>query len=108
MPCRVCDVPALRRASAKQAVDSCKPEFMKSVYKAYARSRGALRRKIYTSSRQNIEHLIGHMRFELVWHDVTVLLNVEVDEFYNLACTASAIHCQRNPVQTANTSVYGV
>ena len=61
----------------------------------------------YTSSRRNIEHLIDHRRFELMRHDVTFPLYVEVDEIYNLACPASPIHYQRDPVQTTKTSVHG-
>jgi UDP-glucuronate decarboxylase len=61
----------------------------------------------YTSSRHNIEHLIGHKRFELMRHDVTFPLYVEVDQIYNLACPASPIHYQRDPVQTTKTSVHG-
>src|SRR5882762_9548247 len=61
----------------------------------------------YTSARHNIEHLLGHKRFELVRHDVTFPLYVEVDEIYNLACPASPIHYQRDPVQTTKTSVHG-
>jgi len=61
----------------------------------------------YTCSRNNIEHLIGHKRFELVRHDVTFPLYVEVDEIFNLACPASPIHYQRDPVQTTKTSVHG-
>jgi len=61
----------------------------------------------YTSSRHNIEHLIGHKRFELMRHDVTFPVYVEVDEIYNLACPASPIHYQRDPVQTTKTSVHG-
>ena len=61
----------------------------------------------YTSARHNIEHLIGHKRFELARHDVTFPLYVEVDEIYNLACPASPIHYQRDPVQTTKTSVHG-
>ena len=61
----------------------------------------------YTSSRRNIEHLIDHKRFELMRHDVTFPLYVEVDEIYNLACPASPIHYQRDPVQTTKTSVHG-
>jgi UDP-glucuronate decarboxylase len=61
----------------------------------------------YTSARHNIEHLLGHRRFELVRHDVTFPLYVEVDEIYNLACPASPIHYQRDPVQTTKTSVHG-
>jgi UDP-glucuronate decarboxylase len=61
----------------------------------------------FTGSRVNIEHLIGHKRFELMRHDVTFPLYVEVDEIYNLACPASPIHYQRDPVQTTKTSVHG-
>lgn len=61
----------------------------------------------FTSSRRNIEDLIGHKRFELMRHDVTFPLFVEVDEIYNLACPASPIHYQRDPVQTTKTSVHG-
>ncbi|HEY0283169.1 MAG TPA: UDP-glucuronic acid decarboxylase family protein [Rhizomicrobium sp.] len=61
----------------------------------------------YTSSRRNIEHLIDHKRFELMRHDVTFPLYVEVDKIYNLACPASPIHYQRDPVQTTKTSVHG-
>ncbi len=61
----------------------------------------------YTCSRSNVEHLIGHKRFELMRHDVTFPLYVEVDEIYNLACPASPVHYQRDPVQTTKTSVHG-
>jgi UDP-glucuronate decarboxylase len=61
----------------------------------------------YTSARRNIEHLLDHKHFELVRHDVTFPLYVEVDEIYNLACPASPIHYQRDPVQTTKTSVHG-
>ncbi|MGC9954222.1 MAG: UDP-glucuronic acid decarboxylase family protein [Rhizomicrobium sp.] len=61
----------------------------------------------YTSSRRNIEHLVDHKRFELMRHDVTFPLYVEVDEIYNMACPASPIHYQRDPVQTTKTSVHG-
>ena len=61
----------------------------------------------FTSGRQNIEHLIGHKRFELMRHDVTFPLYVEVDQIYNLACPASPIHYQHDPVQTRKTSVHG-
>ena len=55
----------------------------------------------------NIAHLLGNPRFELMRHDVTFPLYVEVDEIYNLACPASPIHYQRDPVQTTKTSVHG-
>jgi UDP-glucuronate decarboxylase len=61
----------------------------------------------FTSSRRNVEHLLGHKRFDLIRHDVTFPLYVEVDQIYNLACPASPIHYQRDPVQTTKTSVHG-
>lgn len=61
----------------------------------------------FTGSKQNIEHLLAHQRFELVRHDVTFPLYIEVDEIYNLACPASPIHYQHDPVQTTKTSVHG-
>jgi len=61
----------------------------------------------YTSSRRNIEALLDHKSFELIRHDVTFPLYVEVDEIYNLACPASPIHYQRDPVQTTKTSIHG-
>lgn len=61
----------------------------------------------YTSTRRNIIHLLEHPHFELLRHDVTFPLYVEVDEIYNLACPASPIHYQRDPVQTTKTSVHG-
>ncbi len=61
----------------------------------------------FTGTRGNIENLIGQQRFELIRHDVTFPLYVEVDEIYNLACPASPIHYQRDPVQTTKTSVHG-
>jgi UDP-glucuronate decarboxylase len=61
----------------------------------------------FTGSRRNIEHLRGNPRFELLRHDVTFPLSVEVDEIYNLACPASPIHYQFDPVQTTKTSVIG-
>ena len=61
----------------------------------------------FTGSKKNIEHLIGHPRFELLRHDVTFPLYVEVDQIYNLACPASPIHYQHDPVQTTKTSVHG-
>ena len=62
---------------------------------------------LFTGRRRNIEHLIGHKRFEFMRHDVTFPLYVEVDEIYNLACPASPIHYQHDPVQTTKTSVHG-
>lgn len=61
----------------------------------------------FTGSKKNIEHLITHPRFELIRHDVTFPLYVEVNEIYNLACPASPIHYQHDPVQTTKTSVHG-
>lgn len=61
----------------------------------------------YTGTRSNIEHLLGNKSFEFIRHDVTFPLYVEVDEIYNLACPASPIHYQRDPVQTTKTSVIG-
>src|SRR3974390_694051 len=61
----------------------------------------------YTGTRRNVEHLLGHKRFELLRHDVTFPLYVEADEIYNLACPASPIHYQRDPVQTTKTTVHG-
>jgi UDP-glucuronate decarboxylase len=61
----------------------------------------------FSSAKDNIAHLLDHPRFELVRHDVTFPLYVEVDEIYNLACPASPIHYQHDPVQTTKTSVHG-
>ncbi len=61
----------------------------------------------FTGSKRNVEHLIGHPRFDLVRHDVTFPLYIEVDQIYNLACPASPIHYQHDPVQTTKTSVHG-
>ena len=61
----------------------------------------------YTGDKGNVEHLMDNSRFELLRHDVTFPLYVEVDEIYNLACPASPIHYQRDPVQTTKTSVHG-
>ena len=61
----------------------------------------------FTGSKSNIAHLLDHPRFELMRHDVTFPLYVEVDEIYNLACPASPIHYQWDPVQTTKTSVHG-
>ncbi len=61
----------------------------------------------FTGAKRNVEHLIGHPRFELMRHDVTFPLYVEVDEIYNLACPASPVHYQHDPVQTTKTSVHG-
>jgi UDP-glucuronate decarboxylase len=61
----------------------------------------------FTGARRNIKHLIGQPQFELIRHDVTLPLYVEVDEIYNLACPASPVHYQHDPVQTTKTSVHG-
>ncbi|TAJ52968.1 MAG: SDR family oxidoreductase [Nevskiaceae bacterium] len=61
----------------------------------------------YTGSRANIETLLSNPRFELMRHDITMPLYVEVDQIYNLACPASPIHYQFDPVQTTKTSVHG-
>jgi len=61
----------------------------------------------YTGSRRNVAHLLGQANFELLRHDVTFPLFVEIDEIYNLACPASPIHYQFDPVQTTKTSVLG-
>jgi UDP-glucuronate decarboxylase len=61
----------------------------------------------YTGSKSNVAQLLGNARFELLRHDVTFPLYVEVDRIFNFACPASPIHYQRNPVQTTKTSVHG-
>ena len=61
----------------------------------------------FTGSKENIRHLIGNPHFELMRHDVTFPLYVEVGQIYNLACPASPIHYQFDPVQTTKTSVHG-
>jgi UDP-glucuronate decarboxylase len=61
----------------------------------------------FTGRKKNIEHLLSEPRFELLRHDVTFPLYIEVDEIYNLACPASPIHYQHDPVQTTKTSVHG-
>src|SRR5579872_4669034 len=62
---------------------------------------------LFTGTKRNIEHLHSHPHFEFMRHDVTFPLFVEVDEIYNLACPASPIHYQHDPVQTTKTSVHG-
>jgi UDP-glucuronate decarboxylase len=62
---------------------------------------------LFTGTKRNIEHLHGHPHFEFMRHDVTFPLYVEVDEIYNLACPASPVHYQHDPVQTTKTSVHG-
>jgi UDP-glucuronate decarboxylase len=61
----------------------------------------------YTGSKANVNHLLSNPNFDLVQHDVTMPLQIEVDQIYNLACPASPIHYQRNPVQTIQTNVHG-
>ena len=61
----------------------------------------------FTGSKSNVAHLMSHPSFELMRHDVTFPLYVEVDQIFNLACPASPIHYQYDPVQTTKTSVYG-
>ncbi|MBL0042139.1 MAG: SDR family oxidoreductase [Xanthomonadales bacterium] len=62
---------------------------------------------LFTGAKRNIAHLHGHPRFEFLRHDVTFPLFIEVDEIWNLACPASPIHYQHDPVQTTKTSVHG-
>jgi UDP-glucuronate decarboxylase len=61
----------------------------------------------YTGRRRNVAHLLGRPNFELLRHDVTMPLYIEVDQIYNLACPASPVHYQFDPVQTTKTSVHG-
>ena len=61
----------------------------------------------FTGSKQNVIHLVGNPNFEFLRHDITFPLYIEVDEIYNLACPASPIHYQHDPVQTTKTSVHG-
>lgn len=61
----------------------------------------------YTGNKENIKHLFGHPHFEMMRHDVCFPLHVEVDQIYNLACPASPVHYQYDPVQTTKTSVHG-
>ena len=62
---------------------------------------------LFTGSRRNIAHLLDDKAFEFIRHDITFPLYVEVDEIYNLACPASPVHYQHDPVQTTKTSVHG-
>lgn len=62
---------------------------------------------LFTGTKRNIEHLHAHPNFEFMRHDVTFPLYAEVDEIYNLACPASPVHYQHDPVQTTKTSVHG-
>ena len=61
----------------------------------------------YTGSKENIHHLLSNSRFELIRHDITFPLYVEVDQIFNLACPASPVHYQNDPIQTTKTSVHG-
>jgi len=61
----------------------------------------------FTGQRRNVEHLLGHRHFELIRHDVTQPILLEIDRIYNLACPASPVHYQYNPVKTIKTSVMG-
>src|SRR5207248_7450699 len=61
----------------------------------------------FTGAHANVQALSGHANFELIRHDITFSLYVEVDEIYNLACPASPVHYQHDPVQTTKTSVHG-
>ncbi len=62
---------------------------------------------LFTGTKRNIENFLNHPRFEFIRHDVTFPLYVEVDQIYNLACPASPVHYQHDPVQTTKTSVHG-
>jgi UDP-glucuronate decarboxylase len=62
---------------------------------------------LFTGAKRNVDHLNNHPRFEFMRHDVTMPLSVEVDEIYNLACPASPVHYQHDPIQTTKTSVLG-
>ena len=61
----------------------------------------------FTGTKSNVEHLLNNSRFEIIRHDITFPLFLEVDEIYNLACPASPVHYQHDPVQTVKTSVHG-
>jgi UDP-glucuronate decarboxylase len=61
----------------------------------------------FTGTRMNVEHLLDHHRFELIRHDVTFPIYLEIDQIYNMACPASPVHYQHDPVQTTKTSVHG-
>jgi UDP-glucuronate decarboxylase len=62
---------------------------------------------LFTGQKRNVAHLLSHSRFEFMRHDITLPLFVEVDQIWNLACPASPIHYQHDPVQTTKTSVHG-
>jgi UDP-glucuronate decarboxylase len=61
----------------------------------------------FTSQKSNVAHLLGQQNFELIRHDVTLPLHLEIDEIYNLACPAAPGHYQYNPVKTLTTSLAG-
>jgi len=61
----------------------------------------------FTGNKQNVAHLLDNPAFELMRHDVTFPIYLEIDEIYNLACPASPVHYQHDPVQTTKTSVHG-
>ncbi len=61
----------------------------------------------FTGRKKNVRHLLGHKGFELIRHDVTIPIYLEVNEIYNLACPASPVHYQHDPIQTTKTSVHG-
>ena len=61
----------------------------------------------YTGTKRNVAHLVGNPYFEIIRHDVTFPLYLEVDQIYNLACPASPVHYQNDPVQTTKVSVHG-
>lgn len=60
-----------------------------------------------TGKKENIEHLLGNTNFELIHHDISLKLNIKIDQIYNLACPASPIHYSYDPIKTTKTSVYG-
>lgn len=61
----------------------------------------------FTGDKRNVEHLLQHPRFELIRHDVTEPILLEVDRIYNMACPASPVHYQYNPIKTVKTNVMG-
>ncbi len=61
----------------------------------------------FTGSKENVRHLLGHSHFELIRHDITMPIFLEVDQIYNLACPAPPVHYQYNPIKTIKTSVLG-
>ena len=62
---------------------------------------------LYTGNKNNIRHLLGHPYFEFIRHDIIEPIHLEVDQIYNLACPASPVHYQYNPIKTTKTSVIG-